>query len=436
MRSTRKDTSGVVSRGWAVALIAAFAVVAAVPVPAAARDGADVTADGIALAGSTQPDGNFTLGVVAPAGVTVKFKLNGTYLGQDRTAPYTWPIRTTVGDHSVSVRWEDGNGRSETIVPFSVSGSASPPAATASPSPSPAPSSSDERVTVATSAQLTAALLAARPGQTIALEDGIYTGRFRAAVAGTESRRITLTGSRNAVLTTGSTTGGYGLHVTAPYWNITGLSVSEASKGVVLDGASHTVIDGIDVGDIGAEAVHVRKNSASVIVRNSVIHDTGRTTPEYGEGIYIGSAKSNWASVMGSSSTPDRSDAAQVLNNTITNTTAEGIDIKEGTTGGIVAHNTFRNAGYSGKGYADSWVDVKGNGYRIFDNSGSSALLDAFQVHVALEGWGRSNEIRDNSVLSGVPGYEVRVQSGAVGTVVGCGPTVAAKGLTNIACTP
>lgn len=402
--------------------------------PARALTPAEVTADGLPLAGTVQPDGDFTLGVAAPSGVKVKFKIDGAYLGQDSTAPYTWPIHTTAGGHSVNVRWDDASGRHEVSVVFVVGEATVPSAAPSSAPTAPAPGGST--VAVSTSAQLTAALQTAKPGQTIVLRDGTYVGRFVAASAGTASEPITLTGSRAAVLTTGATSSGYGLRVTAPYWNIAGLSVSVAAKGIVLEGSHHTVIDGVDVGNTGAEAVHLRANSAFVIVRNSRIHDTGLVQSEYGEGIYVGSASSNWSSIMGSSSTPDRSDSVQILNNTIVNTTAEGVDIKEGTTGGAVTGNTFSNAGYSGHGYADSWVDIKGNGYSVSGNTGTTALRDAFQVHVVASGWGRNNHFRDNEVNAGVPGYEVWVQSGAVGTVVGCGVTGAARGMSNIACTP
>jgi hypothetical protein len=289
----------------------------------------------------------------------------------------------------------------------------------------------DEPISVSTSSELEDALEEAQPGQTIELENGVYTGTFEAEASGTESERITLTGSRRAVLTTGTTSSGYGLHVTGSYWNITGLSVLRASKGIVLDGSNFTVIDGVNVGFIGEEAIHLRENSASVTVQNSIVHTTGLTNPSIGEGIYIGSAVSNWPS-----SEPDRSDAAQILNNWIVNTSAEGIDIKEGTTGGVISGNRFVNAGYSGANFADSWVDAKGNGYQITGNWGWRTLLDAFQVHVAVDGWGQGNVFRGNTVFGGVPGYEVWVQSGATGTVVSCEPTAALKGMTNIACVP
>jgi hypothetical protein len=329
------------------------------------------------------------------------------------------------------VRWDDSAGRQSIDVPFSVGSEPSKPAPAPASPPVAAPGSPS--VSVATAAQLTAALRDAKPGQTIALKDGTYTGKFVAAASGTDAQRITLTGSRKAVITTGSISSGYALNLTGDYWNVSGLTVSGASKGIVLDGSSRTVIDGVDVGRTGAEAVHVRTSSSHVIVRNSVIHDTGLSQPAYGEGIYVGSAKSNWSSIMGSSSTPDRSDFVQILTNVISNTSAEGIDIKEGTVGGIVTGNTFLNAGYSGENYADSWVDVKGNGYQVTGNTGSDALLDAFQVHV-IEGWGQKNMFRGNVITGRVPGYEVSVQSGANGTSVGWGSSAAAKGLSNVAC--
>lgn len=299
----------------------------------------------------------------------------------------------------------------------------------------PAPAPSPDRVPVATAAQLTAALAAARPGQTIVLASGTYTGRFVAAAEGTAAKPITLTGPRSAVLTTGSPSSGYGLHLTGDHWVVTGLSVSGAQKGIMLDGSNRTVIDGVDVGRIGHEAVHVRRNSVGVVIRNSTVHDTGLTNVDYGEGIYVGTAKSNWASIMGSSSTLDRSDRVLIENNRITDTTAEGIDIKEGTTGGIVRGNVFLRVGNSGGAFADSWVDVKGNGYLLEGNSGSITGLDAFQTHSVVTGWGGGNTFRNNTVISGVPGFEVRIDKKAPGNTVACAPTKAVLGLSNIPCT-
>lgn len=310
------------------------------------------------------------------------------------------------------------------------------PAPTSTPPPPPeSPAASGRTVTVSTADELSAALAAARPGQTIRLSDGAYTGKFVAAASGTDAAPITLTGSRAAVLSSGSLESGYGLHITGSYWQVSGLSVAQSAKGIVLDGSAGTVLSNVDVGSIGSEAVHFRANSTDCTIRDSEIHDTGLAKPGFGEGIYVGSAKSNWKSVMGSAATPDRSDRVVISNNRVSRTAAEGIDIKEGTTGGKVTGNSFSEAGFSGANSADSWVDVKGNGYTVTGNSGSDTKLDALQVHNVLDGWGRYNAFAGNTVLGGVPGYEVRIQSENLGNTVRCQASAAGRGLTNIACT-
>lgn len=308
------------------------------------------------------------------------------------------------------------------------------PSATA---PHPAPASgAGGTVTVSTAAELASALSAAQPGQTIQLMDGRYVGRFVAAASGTAAAPIALTGSRAAVLSTGSVKSGYGLHITGSHWRVSGLSVTESGKGIVLDGSTHTVLSDLDVGKIGAEAVHFRANSSDSAILDSEIHDTGLVKPGFGEGIYVGSAKANWASIMGSESEPDRSDRVQIRNNRISRTSAEGIDIKEGSTGGAVVGNSFSDAGYSGANSADSWVDIKGNGYTVTGNSGTTARLDALQVHSVLDGWGRDNVLTGNTVLGSVPGFEVWVQSAQLGNTVGCKDSTAGRGLTNVSCSP
>jgi parallel beta-helix repeat protein len=298
----------------------------------------------------------------------------------------------------------------------------------------PAAQAATAQVSVSTSAQLTAALRAAKPGQVINLKDGTYTGRFLATKSGTSSAPITLVGSRKAVLTTGTNRSAAGLVVTGKQWMLRGFTVTNSAKGIVLDNSDNTVIDGVAVTAIGQEGIHVRKSSNNVIVRNSVVNGTGLFIAGFGEGIYVGSGVGNWREVMGSKTTPDLSNNVLIENNRISNTTAEGIDIKEGTTGGRVTRNVFSNAGYSGANYADSWIDVKGNDYAIWDNSGSGTRLDAFQVHAPIAGSGGGNKFRNNTVTGGVPGHEVSVSSATPGNIVYCKPAKAARGLSNISC--
>jgi hypothetical protein len=154
---------------------------------------------------------------------------------------------------------------------------------------------------------------------------------------------------------------GYGLWLNgAQYWNLTGFTIDTASKGIVLDASPHVTITNVEVRNIGDEGVHFCKGSSAGVIKNSYVHDTGQNQPGYGEGVYIGSAKSIWACWAGSTGV-DASDNVQVLNNRIgPNVAAEGLDIKEGTNNGIVTGNSFNGIGSQNENAADSAIDVKG----------------------------------------------------------------------------
>jgi hypothetical protein len=257
--------------------------------------------------------------------------------------------------------------------------------------------------TVTDAAGLTEALAAAKPGTVIALADGVYEGRFVASTPGTADAPITLCGGAGAILDGGGVKKGYGLHLNgASHWQVRGFTVRNAQKGVMADGVSGTTIAGLTVEKIGDEAVHLRKFSSDNVIEGNTIRETGRRKDNFGEGVYIGTAESNWCDVTDCA--PDASDRNVVRNNTISAVTAENIDIKEGTTGGTVAGNTFDGNAFSGD-FADSWVDVKGNGWTITGNTGTNSRLDGFQTHSVVDGWGRGNVFSRNVANVNGPGY-------------------------------
>ncbi|MER7948425.1 right-handed parallel beta-helix repeat-containing protein [Streptomyces sp. NPDC096079] len=287
-------------------------------------------------------------------------------------------------------------------------------------------------VEVSTAAQLKTALANARPGDTIHLADGTYTGNFKATTPGTASARITLTGSPRAVLTAG---GGYGLHLNgASYWTVGGITVTGGQKGIMADAANGVVIDGVTVHDLDMEGVHFRNSSRNGVVRNSRIYDTGNDGRGMGEGVYVGTA----------GNLSDRSDDAQILNNVIgPDVGGESVDIKEGTTGARIVGNTFDGRGLTGANYDDSWVDVKGNGVLVADNTGVNTTNNGFETHTQQSGWGCGTVFRGNrSDLTGATGdrrlaINVTHQSADCTTTVYASNTVTGgNGLTNIAVTP
>lgn len=294
------------------------------------------------------------------------------------------------------------------------------------------PAAAAQTVEVGTAAQLRTALAGARPGDTIRLADGTYTGNFKAVTPATAAARITLTGSPGAVLRAG---GGYGLHLNgASYWTVSGLTVTGGQKGIVIDSATGVVVDGVTVHGLTMEGVHFRDSSTDGVIENSTIYDTGNDGRGMGEGVYVGTANT----------LSDRSDRIQILGNTIgPDVGGENVDIKEGTTGARIVGNTFDGSGLTGANYDDSWVDVKGNDVLVQDNTGRNTTNDGYQTHTQQSGWGCGTVFKGNkSTLTGADGstrLAIDVTNAGAGcrTMVYSSNTVTSgKGLTNIPVTP
>jgi hypothetical protein len=293
------------------------------------------------------------------------------------------------------------------------------------------------RVDVRSEDDLRTALADARPGDLIALGDGRYTGAFDVHASGTPTAPIVLCGAATAVLDAGSVHVGTVLHLQGNHWIVSGFGIENGQRGIVLDAASHNRLTGLRVRRIGQEGVHLRSGSSHNVIDHCVIDQTGLVRAGFGEGIYVGSSHKHWASITGSASTPDRSDANRILYNTIgPSTAAENIDIKEGTRGGEIRFNVLLGRGLSGELHADAWVDLKGNDYYVEGNHGSFALHDGFQVHVLLPAWGHGHVFVGNVLEVHAPGFGFRIDSRSLDVVVACDNIVrsASGGLANVPC--
>jgi hypothetical protein len=286
---------------------------------------------------------------------------------------------------------------------------------------------------VSTSDELVTALAGAEAGTSIRVEDGSYPGNFVLTASGTQQAPVELCGSPDAVLDGGAVDGGYTMHLDgAAYWRVIGLSLRGGQKGLMADGAVGNVIDGISVTDVGDEAIHLRSHSTDNVVQGTTIRNTGLRREKFGEGLYIGSAESNWCDLTDCE--PDRSDRNVLQGNDIAGTTSEAVDIKEGTTDGVLRDNTFSGESISA---VDSWVDVKGNSWEITGNEGDDAPEDGFQVHEILDGWGEYNVFSQNVANVDADGYGFNVTKRDDGNTVMCSNSVsgADEGLATIDCT-
>jgi hypothetical protein len=295
---------------------------------------------------------------------------------------------------------------------------------------------SDERcpettVEVSTGKELEKALEDARPGDVIGLAPGRYEGEFVLAAKGEAKQPITVCGTTKSVLDGGDTDDGYVIHLDgASHVVLQGFAVENGQKGVMADATTNSVIRGLTVSHIGDEAIHLRAHSTDNRVLDNTISDTGLRKPKFGEGIYIGTAESNWCDI--SDCEPDASDRNLIEGNTISSTTSESVDIKEGTSDGVLRGNSFDGSAIT---KADSWVDVKGNGWLIEGNTGTAAPEDGFQTHEILDGWGTGNAFQNNTAEMTGSGVAFALEPER-DNVVACDNTVTGKEaeLSNVDC--
>jgi hypothetical protein len=291
-------------------------------------------------------------------------------------------------------------------------------------------------IAVSSARALQKALAGARPGEEIVLAPGTYDGTFTVSHSGTPTAPITLCGPRDAVLDGGSTSRGYTFYLDhASWWRVQGFTVEGGQKGVLADGSDDDLIYGLFVHSVGDEAIHLREFSSHDTISHCVVRATGLLEQFFGEGIYVGSAHKNWCRYTHCQ--PDASDDDVIKDNNISGTTAENIDIKEGTTGGQITGNHFDGTGMV-ESAATAWVNVKGNHWTITGNTGVSSIKDGFQVHQVYPGWGIGNVFRGNDAQVNGPGHGYYVQNKRLQTIVACNNTVngASEGLSTIACTP
>jgi hypothetical protein len=293
-------------------------------------------------------------------------------------------------------------------------------------------------ITVASRGQLLTALAAARPGAVIRLQPGGYGGSVIVTVDGTAARPVWVCGSPGAVFDQGSTSTGVGLQVeSSSHLVLAGMTVRDVAKGVTVTGSDHVTVADLTIENIGEEAVHLKGATTDSTLIGTTISGTGLVHPQYGEGVYVGTDKSNWCRF--NDCRPDRTVRNAVVGNTITQTGAEGIEAKEATADTVIADNVVDGSltGRTSSPGDDSGalIKVKGNRFVVRDNTMAGSTLDGVLVLKTLADSGHDNAVFGNHFTGGIPGYGVRVVRGTVGTVVGCDNTgTAADRRSNVTC--
>ncbi|TFD47523.1 hypothetical protein E3T46_17125 [Cryobacterium sp. Hh11] len=293
-------------------------------------------------------------------------------------------------------------------------------------------------VTVTTAKELMTAAAQAQPGTVIKMAPGTYNAQINMTVNGTATNPIWVCGPRTAVVNVGSIQNNHGIQISnSSNLVVAGMTVTNSLKGISVIRSKNVTIADTLVDNIGYEGIHLRAFTTDSKVVGNTIRNTGKRDPFYGEGIYIGTSDANWCAQT--DCLPDRTDRTLLMGNTISLTGAQPIEVKEGTSYGIIRDNVID--GTNAMPRAEEWVKVKGNDWQIYQNKGTNSTMHGFAVNGSVAGWGLRNVFFDNTVPVNAAGFGFFIHEqgskGASGTKVYCSNTVTAagSGFSNLACT-
>jgi hypothetical protein len=301
-------------------------------------------------------------------------------------------------------------------------------------------------IPVSNTLQLQAALAAANPGDIITLSPGLYSGPFVATRSGAPGKPITVTGPATAIVKAVRKTG---FLVQANYWKLSGFTITEVSRGVLLEGAKNNVLDKLTISKTRVNAIQMQARtvngkttfSTHNVVQNSRITDTGTVLEQgfFGKAITLGSQPWDWRYT--SNSQPDASNNNCIYKNTIgPRVGGEGVELLDGTVGGLVAGNVYYADGIHNKYETDSFLVARGNKYMIYGNTVNNSatktqqLRDGLQTDTRYNGYGNGNTFQKNVVDLHSTGYGVNISAATKDNVV-CSDNVATNalsGLTNV----
>lgn len=267
-------------------------------------------------------------------------------------------------------------------------------------------------VFVSTTQELHQAVNNAQPGDSIHLAAGTYQGPLKIQRSGTADLPIWLCGptaiNTLAEIRNDQAPRKYVIHLmSVSYWRLSDLHVTHGLKGIMLDEAHRNSVNRCTIHSIGHEGIHFRKNSTHNTIQDSFLSHTGLEKRQFGEGVYVGSAVSNWCRYTACQA--DRSNHNRILRNVMSKIGSEGVDIKEGVEQTLVYHNHLDMQPDPGDTRgplphdANSAMDVKGNHNTLIGNHIANPPRHAFQSRPKQDApgspYGRGNLFHNNRVV-------------------------------------
>ncbi len=284
-------------------------------------------------------------------------------------------------------------------------------------------------VAVDTTEDFQDALKTAMPNDEIRLAPGTYTGvasladsgnlnaHFASGQNGTAQQRIYIFPAnltQDTVLSGSDTQQNAVMQLEGDFWVVYGLKIENARNGIVLDGASNTIIQNVEVSNTGAQGIVIRNGSSNNVVVESRFGTTGVDLPpaEVGlaEAILIGSDDSDWLDNPDLAGPYEEADNNNAVRSSLftDGVASEAIEVNEGAVGTLIEFNTFESGGLTAQAGDTSLIRIEGNEtvvrYNSFyheddDNLSAAIIIGEASEAWHSEDWGENSEIYQNEFL-------------------------------------
>jgi len=283
--------------------------------------------------------------------------------------------------------------------------------------------------TVSTPQALQQALLDAQPNDEIRIEEGtltatastsgVDTAYFYSNQSGTEQAPIFLSGQ---LANDGATLTGDGddtravLQLDGDHWVVANLNITGAQTGVLLNGASNIIVEGITVDDGVSNGVVIENGSNNNHVVQSVF-DTQDTA------IIVGSDSTTWQPEQGGQGTLVSDNTRNIVRGNVFTQliTAPLIEVNEGAQNSIVEFNRFTPSKPIVADQTGTVIAVQGNDtvirYNFIEQSGSGQTEALIRVRPASVDnlpveYGQDTQVYANQVVQSAAQLFVQADTG------------------------
>lgn len=298
------------------------------------------------------------------------------------------------------------------------------------------------KINVSPKTSIQDALQEAQPGDTIVLGDGTYSQDFKSVRDGTPEKRITITGSRKAIVNGKSES--RMIQINHSYMTLDGFTVSGMTNDgksledyvdkciyilgtsppevIRMDGMEYEssldgmVVSNMRIADCGGECLRLRSFITNAEVVGNKFEGCGRhdfmfpSSSKNGEAIYVGTSSNQWGDGKNSRSGPDLTKFVLIHENDIDSQGNECVDVKEGTTDVLVEYNVCSDQRDEKSGCLDSRTDGVIFRYNeVVNCAGAGVRIGGHTIDGKV--YGANNEVYGN-IFSDTKYSSVKIETG------------------------